>query len=146
MSVLGEGQGGPGGAGQESQAVLGSAVFGVGNGEQAAGVECRSDGLGGRGGDCGLAEDRALQDASMPVAQGRAVGIPDAGRPAGRKTMASWLACASLWSSSTWLARQASPLSDRSHRGDHSRQAEQLRTSPEPAHPTGQQQSAARST
>ena len=83
VAVLGEGEGGACGAGQEARTVLDGTVMGVGNGEPAAAVERRCDGPGGLGADCGLAAVCALQHAGMPVAQGRPVRIPSAGGPGG---------------------------------------------------------------
>jgi hypothetical protein len=80
--VLGEGERGARGAGQETWAVLDGIAVGVRNGERPGGVERCGDGGGGAGRDPGIAASRALEDAGVPVAEGRAVSVPGGGRAA----------------------------------------------------------------
>ena len=81
--MLGEGEGGACRAGQETRMVLDGIAVGVRDGERAGRVERREDGACGAGRDSGMAAGRACQDAGVPVAEGRAVGIPGGGRVAG---------------------------------------------------------------
>jgi hypothetical protein len=79
--VVREGECDAGRSGQESWPVLEDSVAVVGEGERPFRVECCGDGVGGRYG--GAAGGRALEDASVSVAQRGATGVPCVDGPVG---------------------------------------------------------------